>query len=95
MNDEKFQWDDRKAASNFAKHRITFEMARDAFGDPFSIDWPDDGQDSTEQRFSLLGMVDGRLLFVGYTMRGDSIRIITARRAEPFERRRYHDENQT
>jgi len=95
MNDGKFQWDDRKAATNHAKHHITFEMARDAFRDPFALDWSDETQDATEQRFSLLGMVEGRLLFVGYTMRGDCIRIITARRAEPFERRRYHDENQT
>jgi uncharacterized protein len=33
-------------------------------------------------------------LFVAYTMRGNAIRIISARRAEPFERRRYHEENQ-
>ncbi len=95
MNDGKFQWDDRKAATNHAKHHITFEMARDAFHDPFALDWSDPTQEATEQRFSLLGMVEGRLLFVGYTLRGECIRIITARRAEPFERRRYHDENQT
>ena len=39
------------------------------------------------------GTVEGRLPFVGYTMRGEKIRIITARKAEPYERRRYHDEN--
>jgi len=38
-------------------------------------------------------MVEGRLLFVGYTMRGEKIRIITARKAEPYERRRYYEEN--
>ena len=37
-------------------------------------------------------MVEGRLLFVAYTMRGEKIRIITARKAEPYERRRYHEE---
>lgn len=95
MDDGQFQWDDRKAAANLAKHNISFEMARDAFRDPFALDWSDETQDPTEPRFSLLGMVEGRLLFVGYTVRGDCIRIITARRAEPFERRRYHDENQT
>jgi uncharacterized DUF497 family protein len=36
---------------------------------------------------------EGRLLFVGYTMHGEKIRIITARKAEPYERRRYHEEN--
>ena len=38
-------------------------------------------------------MVEGRLLYVAYTMRGDVIRIISARGAEPHEKRRYHEEN--
>ena len=95
MIDDEFQWDDRKAAENYVKHRITFEMARDVFDDPFVIEWIDDGQDAGEHRFAALGMVEHRILFVAYTMRGDAIRIISARRAVSFERRRYHDENQT
>jgi uncharacterized DUF497 family protein len=51
------------------------------------------GQDPNEERYGVIGMVEGRLLFVGYTMRGEKIRIITARKAEPYERRRYHEEN--
>jgi uncharacterized protein len=94
MKDGAFQWDDTKAATNFAKHGITFEAARDAFTDPFALEWADDGQDEGEQRFALLGMVEGRLLFVAYTMRGGSIRIISARLPEPFERRKYHDDNE-
>ena len=50
-------------------------------------------QDRYEQRYGVIGMVEGRLLFVGYTMRGEKIRIITARKAEPYERRRYQEEN--
>ena len=46
-----------------------------------------------EQRFLLLGMVQDRLLAVAYTMRGKRVRIISARDAEPRERRRYHEEN--
>jgi uncharacterized DUF497 family protein len=65
------------------------------FADPFIVEWIDEGQDEHEQRFNALGMVENRLLFVAYTMRGHAIRIISARRAEPFERRRYHEENQT
>ena len=95
MDDGKFQWDDGKAAKNFAKHAITFEMAREVFDDVFAIEWPDDHQDAGEQRFAVLGVVEGRILFVVYTMRDEIIRIISARRAESFERRRYHDENQT
>jgi uncharacterized DUF497 family protein len=38
-------------------------------------------------------MVDGRLLFVAYTIRNDTIRIISARGAEPHEKRKYHEDN--
>ena len=70
-------------------------MARDVFSAPFIVEWEDDGQDEGEQRFAALGMVDNRLVFVAYTMRAGAIRIISARPAEPFERRKYYDENQT
>jgi len=95
MKGDDFEWDNAKAARNVRDHKITFEMARDVFCDPFIVEWLDDGQAENEQRFAALGMVEGRLLFVGYTMRGDAIRIISARLAEPWERRRYHNENQT
>jgi uncharacterized DUF497 family protein len=41
----------------------------------------------------ILGIVEGRLLCVVYTPRGDVYRIISARGAEPLERRRYHEED--
>lgn len=41
----------------------------------------------------MIGMIEGRLLSVAYTMRGERIRIISARKVEPYERRKYHDEN--
>jgi uncharacterized DUF497 family protein len=43
MRDEAFEWDDTKAASHWRDHAVTFEMARDAFGDGFAIEWDDDG----------------------------------------------------
>jgi uncharacterized DUF497 family protein len=93
VQDEFFEWDDAKAAANYAKHGVTFEAARDVFKDPFAREWVDEGQARDEQRFVTLGTVEGRLIFVAYTMRGDAIRIISARLAEPFERRRYHDQD--
>ena len=93
MNDGKFQWDDRKAASNVVDHNITFDAARLVFGDPFALDWLDESEDYDENRYCIIGMSEGRLLLVAYTMRGNAIRIISARLAEPGDRRRYHDEN--
>jgi len=45
MNADDFEWDDAKAAANLAKHGVTFEQARDAFNDPFAVDFVDDRAD--------------------------------------------------
>jgi uncharacterized protein len=95
MNDGQFQWDDVKAASNLAYHKVAFEAARSVFRDPLALDWLDESEDYGEDRFCVIGKSDGRLMFVAYTMRGEAIRIISARLAEASERRRYHNENQT
>jgi uncharacterized protein len=93
MKDEAFEWDDAKAASNWRDHGVSFEMARDVFKDIFAVEWVDSGHDEHEDRYAAIGMVENRLLFVAYAMRGETIRIISARKAEPYERRRYHHEN--
>ncbi len=93
MNDGGFEWDERKDASNYARHGVSFAAARDVFKDPFAIEQLDDREDYGEDRFIIVGMVEGRLLFVAYTLRGESIRIISARGAEPHEQRRYHKDN--
>lgn len=93
MLDDHFEWDDAKARRNRLDHGVSFEMARDAFRDVFGIEWTDRGQTRDEERVSLLAVVEGRLLFVAYVMRGERVRIISARKAEPHERRRYHDAN--
>jgi len=93
MNANDFEWDDAKAAANLAKHAVGFEQAREAFNDPFAIDFVDDREDYGEHRLILLGMVDNRLLTVAHALRADKVRIISAREAEPHERRRYHEEN--
>lgn len=88
-----FDWQDAKAAENEAKHGVSFEMATKVFNDPFAIEWLDDRQDYSEERHVILGMVENRLLYVAYTIRGEKIRLMSARGAEPYERRRYHEEN--
>jgi uncharacterized DUF497 family protein len=72
---------------------VSFEAARLAFSDVSAVVREDRRQDYGEERFILLGMVQERLLAVSYTMRGERVRIISARVAEPQERRRYHEEN--
>lgn len=91
--DNEFEWDDRKAAANVRKHGVHFEEACAVFRDAFAIELQDDRHDYGEDRFILIGMSQTDVLVVVYTERQHRHRIISARRAEPNERRTYHDEN--
>jgi uncharacterized DUF497 family protein len=93
MENDDFEWDDGKAAENYAKHGVRFDAARYVFKDAFAIERLDDRVDYGEERYVIVGMVEGRLLAVVYTMRDDVIRIISARGAEPAEQREYHEDN--
>jgi uncharacterized DUF497 family protein len=91
MQDGGFEWDDTEAAANRRDHDGTFETARKVFDDPFAVEWVDKNQSAYEVRFAMVGMVEGRLVFVAYTLRNERIRIISARKPEPNERRKYHN----
>ncbi|GHV93938.1 hypothetical protein AGMMS50293_02580 [Spirochaetia bacterium] len=85
-----FIWDPVKEAANFRKHHIHFLTAEYAFDDPCRIRRRDDDSSITEDRYQLIGMAH-RALVVVYTEEGeDDTRILSARVAEPFERRIYH-----
>ena len=92
MND-RFTWDNDKAASNWRNHGVTFDQAAKAISDLFAIEWIDDREAYSEERINLLGMCDGAILHVTYTERGDRLRIISARRAERHEQDNYYREN--
>jgi hypothetical protein len=85
-----FEWDPDKAEANLRKHKVEFDMAIKVFMDPWRIeDEQDDDDDGL--RFNVLGIVEGNVLHVTYTVRGEVYRIISARPAERHERRRYHE----
>lgn len=88
-----FEWDDRKAAENVRKHGVTFLQATKAFADMFAVFDLEDSGDYGEERWTLIGAVSGGLLTVIYTERGENIRIISARRAERYEREHYYKSN--
>lgn len=94
MKDEEFEWDDAKAASNAEKHGISFDEARSVFRDPFAVELLDDRENYGEERYILIGMSTANILVVVYTEREERNRIISARKAEPNERRFYHEQNQ-
>jgi uncharacterized protein len=88
----RFEWDPRKAQLNLRKHRISFEEATTVFRDPLSATGSDPDHSLTEKRFLTFGVSSkGRLLTVSHTELGDSIRLISARRATGQERRIYEE----
>jgi uncharacterized DUF497 family protein len=91
MQDDEFEWDDVKAAQNYRVHHVTFETARQALRDPFVLERIDTREDYGEDRYRAIGMVRNRLIHVAFTTRNGRTRIISARKAEPQERREYHE----
>jgi uncharacterized DUF497 family protein len=87
-----YGWDARKAAANLAKHGVDLADAVTALEDEHALRIADPSSFS-EDRFIAIGMdALGRLLVVAYTYRGDDLRLISARKAEPKERHHYEEE---
>ena len=85
-----FEWDGAKATSNARKHRVTFEEAVTAFGDPMAITLDDPGYSEYERRFVTIGRSSrGRLLVACHCDRPDCVRIISSRMANRRERSYY------
>jgi uncharacterized DUF497 family protein len=85
------EFDPKKDAANWVKHKIRLATAALVFADPMRIERLDDseGNMSEEERLQTLGRV-GRVLFVVYTERGKKIRLISARLATKLEKRSYY-----
>jgi hypothetical protein len=86
-----FEWDPGKADANRRKHGVDFADAVGVFEDPYALSRPDPFP--AEERVATLGrdLLD-RLIVVVWTWRGEAIRLISARRATPRERRRYAED---
>ena len=89
-----FEWDPKKAASNLRKHRISFREAAMVFSDVRGQTYDDAVHSHGEQRYVTLGMSDqGRVLVVAHIMRGETVRIISARKATKPERKAYEEKS--
>lgn len=88
-----FEWDENKNASNQKKHGVSFEEARTVFTDQFARLIADPDHSDDEDRFILLGTsIQSRLLIVCHCLRAnDTIRIISARKADKRERDKYEE----
>lgn len=91
----RWTWDVEKAKTNLEKHKVSFELAERALGDPFAITVPDPYPD--EERWRTLGAPSADGIVVLYVVHTwpegeDGVgRIISARKAESFERRDYEE----
>jgi uncharacterized DUF497 family protein len=88
-------WDEIKSRSNLSKHKVSFEVASHIFDDPLQLSRLDRVVDG-EERWQTIGSVGGVIiLLVAHTWVDDgaetAIRIISARKANSHERKRYEE----
>lgn len=89
-----FEWEPKKAVINLRNHGVAFEDAVLVFCDLGRIERHDNREDYGEDRWATIGLVFSAVLYVVYTVRdGESIRIISARKANEKERRQYRQAN--
>lgn len=92
LNNVPFEWDSQKAATNLRKHKVSFELACEAFFDPF-VCYLDEEIVGSELRERLVGLTTTwLLLLIVYVMREDVIRIISARLVTKAEREIYENQ---
>ena len=88
-----FDWDETKSDACLKEREFDFTFAVQCFLDPDRLISRDNRFDYGEDRFQLLGQINKRVFFMTYTLRAEVIRIISARKANQREVKRY--ENQT
>jgi len=85
-----FEWYEQKRLENLGKHGIDFFDAKEIWqGEVLEV--PSEQQEHGEQRYIAYGLLEGRVIAVVFTWRGDSRRLISARRARRHERQDYQD----
>lgn len=89
MSDD-LEFDPNKQQKNLGKHGIDFELASSVLDDPYSLTLDDYGS-YNEERYFAIGMSEKRqILVVNWTVRGDNLRLISAREASPKQKRDYY-----
>jgi uncharacterized DUF497 family protein len=83
-----FEWDEKKCRENLQKHGFSFEDV-DLVFDGDTITFLDDRIDYGEKRYVTLGALTGRVVVIVHTLRGETIRIISMRKANAREKKIY------
>lgn len=92
MENSEFEWDDDKAEDNVNKHGVSFEEGATVFNDPMVATVFDPDHSKREERYISIGIsMQGLLLVVVHTERGERIRLISCRKATNIERKTYEN----
>ena len=87
------EWDEDKRQQTLKERGLDFILARHVLADPNLVCYVDYRENYKETRYIAYGMVQGDILFLCYTMRGKSYRIISLRRTHKKERIKYYGQN--
>ena len=85
-----YEWDETKSRENLARHGLSFHDAADVFAGPF-VTVEDTRRDYGEPRFITLGLLRGRTVVIAHTARAGRTRVISMRKANSRETRRYRE----
>ena len=87
----KINWDQNKNEANLKKHGLSFEEAIEIFADPNAIEIFDNDHSENEDRYKIIGILQSRVIVLSliFTERGQTIRVISARKANKEEKKIY------
>jgi len=85
-----FEWDEYKRRNNLRKHRIDFAVVKEIWS-RYHIEMPSGRTDIDEERYLAVGTSKGRIVTVVFTWRGENRRLISARKARPYEEENYQN----
>ena len=89
---EDFEWDEGNIKKNWERHRVSHIECEEIFFNRPIIVKKDEPHSTSEDRYFVLGKTDAdRLLFIVFTLRGNKIRIISARDMNRKERKIYEE----
>ena len=85
-----YEWDEKKSRENLSKHGLSFRDAAEVFAGP-RVTFEDTRRDYREPRFVTIGRLRGRAVVIAHTPRGEITRVISMRKANSREARRYRE----
>ena len=84
------EFDTAKDADNREKHGLSLAFGAWIFDDPDALILSTIRREDEEERYKVIGMVEGKLYTAVHVWRGESVRFISVRRSNDSEEKAYH-----